>query len=173
MIDILRARRSVRFYEKTPVEQEKIAILKEAALRAPTSRNRMAWKFWFITDKARLARLEGAKKAGSAPVSRASLAIVIGADSSKTDVWVEDCSIAAILLQLTAQSLGLGSCWVQIRNRTAADGSLSETYVRRELNITNEEIRMEAIISVGYPAETKTPIPAEKLPAEAIQEETD
>jgi hypothetical protein len=32
-------------------------------------------------------------------------------DETKTDVWVEDCSIASIIVQLTAQSLGLGTCW--------------------------------------------------------------
>ena len=51
------------------------------------------------------------------PLETAPLAVVICADETLNDAWIEDCSIASILLQLTAQSIGLGSCWIQIRNR--------------------------------------------------------
>ena len=29
------------------------------------------------------------------------------------DTWIEDASIAAIIVQLTALPIGLGSCWIQ------------------------------------------------------------
>lgn len=35
----------------------------------------------------------------------------------KTDVWTEDCSIAMSNMHLVADSLGLGSCWIQERCR--------------------------------------------------------
>ena len=47
----------------------------------------------------------------------APLGVVVCADSSKCDVWVEDASIATIFLHLAATSMGLGSCWLQIRKR--------------------------------------------------------
>ncbi|MGI6774219.1 nitroreductase family protein [Acetomicrobium sp.] len=36
MIELLRKRRSIRRFKDKPIEQEKIDILKEAALRSPT-----------------------------------------------------------------------------------------------------------------------------------------
>jgi len=39
MLDILRKRRSIRKYKAKAIEPELIEQLKEAALRAPTSRN--------------------------------------------------------------------------------------------------------------------------------------
>ena len=40
-------------------------------------------------------------------------AVVVIADPEKTDVWTEDCSIAMAYMHLAADSLGLGSCWIQ------------------------------------------------------------
>lgn len=166
MIELLRNRRSIRKYTDQKVEPEKIDILKEALLRSPTSRNRKAWKFWFVEDNALLEKLSDAKKSGSKLIAGAPLAIVIGADSDKTDVWVEDCSIASIIAQLTAQDLGLGSCWIQIRLRESLETD-SESYVK-ELLQCEESTVIESIISVGYPNEEKEPIAKEDLTKGAI-----
>ena len=40
------------------------------------------------------------------------------ADPLASDVWIEDASIASIMIQLQAEDLGLGSCWVQVRERS-------------------------------------------------------
>ena len=167
MIEIVRNRRTIRKYTPTPVEPEKIELLKEALLRSPTGRNKKAWKFWFVTDEALLSELGTAKKSGSALIAGAPLAVVIGTDTTTTDVWIEDCSIAAIILQLTAQSLGLGSCWVQIRLRENSNGESSQDHVRRALNISGSTA-IEAIISIGYPAEVRTPVEASELSADVI-----
>jgi hypothetical protein len=45
------------------------------------------------------------------------IGIVVCGDRTQSDVWIEDCSIASILAQMASQSLGLGSCWIQVRNR--------------------------------------------------------
>lgn len=167
MIEMLRNRRSIRKYQQKKIEPEKIEILKEALLRSPTSRHRNAWKFWFVQDEAFLSTLSRSKKSGSALVEYAPLAVVIGADTTKTDVWVEDCSIAAILLQLTAQSLGLGSCWVQTRLRKTARGQDSSEYVKEALGLPNE-VEVEAIVAIGYPDEVKDLIPFDDLTKDAI-----
>jgi nitroreductase len=80
---------------------------------------------------------------------------------------VEDCAIAAIVAHLTAHSLGLGSCWIQIRNRAYSSEKSSEKYVRELLGIPSN-LRVESIISIGVPGETKPPVPAEKLQYEKI-----
>lgn len=167
MIDLLRKRRSVRQYADRPVEPDKLALLKEAVLRSPSSRNFDPWEFTFVDDRHLLERLSQSKPHGAAFLKQAPLGIVIGADDSKCDVWVEDCSVAAILTQLTAQSLGLGSCWIQIRKRFCKEDTPSEMIIRDILNIP-DNIRILSIVAVGYPAEHPEPIPAADLKTDRI-----
>lgn len=170
MIDLLRKRRSIRRYEDKKIPDSVISELKETALRAPTSRDRKEWKFWFVTESEKLEKLASAKSSGSAMIKDAPLAIVIGADESECDVWVEDCSIAAILLQLDAQSHDLGSVWVQIRKRMASEEQSSESKVKEILQITDDNIRIASIIALGYPDEEKHSIELDQLKWDAIQD---
>jgi nitroreductase len=166
MIDILRQRRSIRTYLDKPIEPENIDLLKEAVLRSPSSRNFNPWQFVFVDDKPTIKKLAAAKPHGSAFLNGAPLAVVVLGDSKKSDVWIEDCSIASILLQLTAQSLGLGSCWVQIRLRKNTSMT-SEKYVQSVLNIP-DDLKVESIIGIGYPAEQREGVPKSELQFEKI-----
>ena len=167
MIELLRQRRSVRQFTDQKIEAEKIGILKEAVLRSPSSRNFDPWEFVFVTDKAVLAELAEAKEKGSAFLKDASLAIVVCGDQTKSDVWVEDCSISSIIAQLTAQSLGLGSCWVQIHKRMHNEHMTSNHYVNEILNLP-DGLSVESIIGIGYPAESPEPKETSKLEYEKI-----
>ena len=162
MLEILRKRRSVRKYKDKPIVPELIELLKEAAVRSPTSRNFRPWRFVFVTDKAKLEALSRSKQSGSSFLKGAGLGVVVCADEHESDVWIEDCSIASILLQLTGQSLGLGSCWIQIRKRMHDETQTSEEYVKEMLGLP-EHMKVESIISFGYPDEEKLPIPKELL----------
>lgn len=162
MIDLLRGRRSVRKYEDRAVEPDKIEILKEAALRSPSGRNIRPWAFVFVDDRGLLAELARSKPHGGSFLAGAALGVVVCADAAKSDTWVEDCAIAAILLQLTAHSLGLGSCWVQIRGRNHADGRPAEAHVRRLLGLP-DTLSVQAVISIGYPAEQPAGVPRDRL----------
>jgi nitroreductase len=162
MIELLRQRRSVRKFTAEKVSQRHREQLVEAALRSPSSRGINPWEFIFVDDPERIEALAASKQHGATLLRGAPLAVVVCADETKADTWVEDCSIASILLQLTAQELGLGSCWVQIRLRTRADGEGSETYVQRLLGIP-ENVRIVSIIAIGHPAESKPGHPAENL----------
>jgi nitroreductase len=162
MLDLMRKRRSIRRYEDKDIEPEKIELLMEAALRAPSSRDFKPWRFVFVTDKILLEKLSRAKGTGSGFLKGARLGVVVCADENESDVWIEDCSIAAIILQLTGLSLGLGSCWIQIRNRMYSDGRPSEDYIREVLDLS-KSMRVESIISFGYSDEEKPPVPREQL----------
>ena len=89
------------------------------------------------------------------------------ADENESDVWIEDCSIASIILQLAGLSLGLGSCWIQIRNRMYSDDMSSEDYIREVLNLS-KNLRVDSMISFGYPDEEKSPVPKEQLDYQKI-----
>jgi nitroreductase len=168
MIEILRTRRSVRKYENKAVEAGHLEILKEALLRCPTSRGINPWTFVFVDDRDLLHKLSMAKEHGSTFLKDAALGIVVCGDETRSDVWVEDCSIAAIVVQLTAHSLGLGTCWIQIRNRFHNAETASEKYIQELLGIP-ENLKIDSMISIGYPAETKEPVPQEKLAYDKIK----
>jgi nitroreductase len=168
MIDILRERRSIRKYEKKAIHKESLEVLKEALLRCPSSRGINPWVFVFVDDPDLLRLLAQAKEQGSSFLKDAALGIVICGDETKSDVWVEDCSIASIVVQLTAQSLGLGSCWIQIRKRPHSLDMTAEGYIQGILGIP-QHLKVESIISIGFAAESKKPIPQEKLELEKIR----
>jgi nitroreductase len=168
MIDLLRKRRSIRKYSEGPVDRHLVDLLVEALLRAPSSRNINPWTFIIIDDRQLLAQLATAKQHGSAFLQNAALGIVVCADSTQSDVWVEDCSIAAILVQMTAQSLGLGSCWIQIRNRFQDGDTSSESFIQKLLGLP-EHIKVECIISIGLPGEKRRGLAADRLQFDKIR----
>lgn len=167
MIDLLRSRRSIRKFTNAPIENNLLETLKEAALRSPSSKNRNPWEFIFVDEPDCIEKLSHAKPHGAAFLAKAPLAIVVLADENKGDVWVEDCSIASILLQLTAQSLGLGSCWVQIRKRPHDEKQSAEQYIRQLFQLP-ENYRVLSVIAVGHPAQSRTGKPVEELQTEKI-----
>ncbi len=162
MLELLRKRRSIRKFKKDRIAQATIDDLKEAVLRSPSSRNNRPWKFFFVQDAEVLTRLSRCKESGSAFLKDASLAVVVCGDETLSDVWIEDCSIGAIILHLTAESLGLGGCWIQIRNRIHSAETTAEDYVRNILGIVHP-LRVLAIIAIGLPDEVKAGHPYEKL----------
>jgi nitroreductase len=153
MIELLRTRRSIRKYTSQEIDSTTIDLLKEALLRSPSSRGFNPWEFIFVSDTVKLQQLSLCKKSGSSFVKKAPLAVIICGDTLRTDVWVEDCSVASIILQFTAHSLGLGSCWVQIRNRQTAKGESSDDYIKKLFGIPSH-LTVESVISIGYPDET-------------------
>jgi nitroreductase len=161
-MSLLEKRRSIRRFLDRPVEKEKTDLLLEAALRAPSSRGFNPWEFVVVSDRWMLERLAQAKEHGSAFLKDAATGIVVCADSSKSDVWVEDASIATIIIQLAAESLGLGTCWIQIRGRAQAPDRTSQDYVAELLRLP-PGMMVEAMVAVGYPGELKAPHPKEGL----------
>ena len=170
-MDLLRRRRSIRHFEDQPVESEKIEALIEAALRSPSSRGINPWEFVVVTDRRMLAALAGAKPHGSSFLGGAPLGLVVCADTRKSDVWVEDASIATLILHLAAESLGLGSCWIQVRERAHSKGRSAQDHVAGLLKLP-AGVMVEAMLAIGYPAESKPPHPADALNWPQVHRET-
>lgn len=162
MIELVRKRRSIRQYTDEPIDRAHVELLIEALLRAPSSRNIDPWEFVVVDDRALLDQLSRSKEHGSSFLKGARVGIVVCADSRRSDVWVEDCSIASILTQMTALSLGLGSCWIQIRKRRHDATCSAEEYIQKLLGLP-EHIKVQSIISIGHPAEERAPLSAGEL----------
>jgi len=162
LLDLLRKRRSIRQFTDQPVEKEKVDALVEAVLRSPSSRSLNPWEFIVVTDPEIKGRLAQAKPHGASFIRNAPLAVVVCADPAKCDVWVEDCSIATLLLHLAAADLGLGSCWVQMRLREHNETLSAEQYIKDLLKIPAGMV-VEAVVAIGYPKEDKAGHPESSL----------
>lgn len=154
--ELIKTRRSIRKFTEANIEQEHIALLKEALLRAPTGRNTQNWRFVFVTDPGKIAKMAEARPSGSAFLQGAPLVVVVAADPQGSDVWIENTSIAATFLQLQAHELGLASCWVQVRQRMYSDDITTETYLK-DLLALPEEWCVLCMVGIGHPAEERPP----------------
>ena len=168
--DLLKSRRSIRKYKPVAVEPEKIEKITTAVLMSPASKRSNPWEFIVVQDKETLIRLSESRQHGSQFLADAPLGIVVTADTTKSDVWMEDASIAAIIMQLQVQELGLGSCWIQIYGRKNEEGISSEAYIRNLLSIP-EHFAVLCILSIGYPNEERKPYDESKLAHEKIHYE--
>ena len=152
--DLLKSRRSIRKFQDREVEKEKTDTILKSALLAPSSRARRPWEFIAVTDRKLLEKLSGCREHGSRFLAGAPLGIVVIADPKVCDVWVEDASIASIIIQLSAQALDLSSCWIQVRERFHSGEVKAEDYIKGVLEIP-PQYRVESMVAIGYPAEEK------------------
>jgi nitroreductase len=159
---LLEKRRSIRKYSDKKIEPQVVDALVQAALRSPSGKSRYPCEFIVVDDPGMLGKLSTAKPHGAALLKNAPLGIVICADQEKSDTCIEDASIAAIILQLAAESLNLGSCWVHFRNRQHQDGGTSQQYAAGLLGIPARYMVL-AVMAIGYPAESKAPHKKEDL----------
>ena len=115
LIDLMKARYSVRQYQSTPVEEEKLMAVLEAGRVAPTAANRQPQRIYVVRTPEALGKLAKAANIHNPP-----LALIVCAD--KSEAWVRpidqkdscdiDASIVTDHMMLRATELGLGSCFL-------------------------------------------------------------
>lgn len=165
--ELVKRRRSTRKFTEEKISEDQVVELMKVALMAPSSKRSTPWQFVLVDEAEKLEKLSTSKAHGGKLLAGAPLAIVVLADPMVSDVWVEDASIASALIQLQAENLGLGSCWVQIRERLDKNEASAEDNVRQILDIPLQ-MQVLAIIAVGHKNEEKEPFDEEKLKWEKI-----
>ena len=188
-LQIVQSRRSVRQYTRQPVPPAMVDQVLSAAMWAPSAHNRQPWRWAVVSlpeHKERLARAMGARlradrlAEGEAPATvEAALArsytrlttapVLVAACSTLAGVeappgsrlWRAEQamtlqSVAAAIqnLLLAAQAAGLGACWL-------CAPLFCPEVVREALGLPGDW-EPQALITLGYPAETKEP--AERRP---------
>lgn len=157
----------MRKFTDEELSQEEVVALLKAALMSPSSKRGNPWQFVVVDDKETLQALSHCKEMGAAFLKDASLAIVVMADPLASDVWIEDAAIASLMIQLQAEDLGLGSCWIQVRERFAADGTPSNEFVHGVLDIPLQ-LQVLSIVAVGHKGMERKPFNEEHLQWEKI-----
>ena len=150
LMDIILKRRSIRKYKNDPIPEDKLDLILQAGLLAPTSKNRKPCEFVVVRNREVLDKLSKAKTGGAEMLAGCNTAVVVIADSEKADTWIEDSSIALTYMDLMAAEQGIGSCWCQIHLRFCADGRDAESVVRGILSLP-EKYRIVGILSLGIP----------------------
>ncbi|MDR1070065.1 MAG: nitroreductase family protein [Gracilibacteraceae bacterium] len=167
MLQIMYKRRSVRQYTAEPVTPEQTRQILAAALLAPTGHNKKPCRFIAVSDRELLDKLAAAKEYGADFLRQAPLAVVVTADGSLSDIWMEDAAIAAAYMQLAAEALGLNSCWSQIwrrpRRGEGEETQWAEDYLR-DLFALAPQVHVLAIVAVGHGAGTKQARKEDDLP---------
>lgn len=157
LVNVILSRRSIRRYERRPIPEETMKLILEAGRMAPSAMNRQPWHFIVVTDPRLKERLSGGRWNR---FLRDAAAVIVGCGEyghPSAERWTAiDVAIAMENMVIAAWALGVGSCWV---------GDFDEGEVKELLGIP-EDVRVIALLSLGYPAEH--PAPRRKKPLEEI-----
>ena len=158
LLDQMKHRRSVRSYTGQLIAEEALKKVLQAGLLSASSRSIRPWEFVVVRDRKMLQVLSECRIGSAKMLQHADCAIVVFADAEKSDVWVEDCSIAMANMHLMADALGLGSCWI---HRAKEEFELPEgKELLKSLGIEDEYEGIGHCI-IGY-ADGDAPSPAER-----------
>ncbi len=147
-LELAKNRYSVRAYKSTPVEDDKLQKVLEAARLAPTACNLQPFQFIVIHTKgkeAELRRIYGASWFVQAPIVICACGIPSQSwvRSDGKNYWEVDVTIAMDHLILAATDLGLGTCWIGAFNPDAANEVLK----------LPDNVEPIAFTPIGYPAD--------------------
>ena len=155
-LEVIEKRKSVRRYSERPVEREILDAIVKVAQTAPSSRNSRSSAFLIIEDRDTIDALSLMRDYGASPLKSAQAAIVVMGDTSKTDLWVDNCAISATFVQLAVTAMDLVSCWVHCNGRprlkAEPEGAKAEDYVSGLLGL-KDGLRPYCVVAIGYPAE--------------------
>jgi len=157
LMQAIRARRSIRKFLDRPIEEEKLLAVLQAGQLAPSARNMQDWRVIVVKDAATRQRLAVAARdqqfVGQAPVVIAACGTSDLVMTCGQPAYAIDVAIALDHMTLAAASLGLGTCWI---------GAFYEDKVKEILGVP-PEIRVVALLPLGYPAVEPEPRPRKSL----------
>jgi len=150
--EVVKIRRSVRKYKATPVEQEKLDRILEAARSAPSAANIQPCRFFVLLN----ADLRHQLKAAYAPDWFHTAPVILVGCVDTTQAWRRsdgksyadvDLAIAMEHVILAATAEGLGTCWI---------GAFKPEPVRQLLELP-PGLEPIAMTPIGYPDEQPAP----------------
>lgn len=170
LLQLAEQRRSVRQYTDEPLDRDTIDKILTVAALAPSSYGQNPVEFVVVEGREKLAKLAACKRIGAPSVRVAQAAVVVMADTTKGELWVEDCSVAAGYLLLAAEQYGIGACWNQIHLRDGQRESASDE-IREFLGIPSR-YEVLCVVSLGHKGEQKPPRSAEQMKQGRIHYDT-
>ncbi len=157
----------MRKFTGEELTQDEVVSLLKAALMSPTSKRSNSWQFIVVDDKKILDDLSHCKDSGASFLKDSALAVVVAADPLASDVWIEDASVASIMIQLQAEDMGLGSCWIQVRERYTETGMSADEFIHGILDMPLQ-LQTVSIIAIGHKGMERKPFNEEHLQWEKV-----
>lgn len=161
LLDLTLKRRSTRQFNDEKIPDEKIRRILKVALSAPSSWGHHPIHFVVVKDKKMIRKIAHCKAMGAAPLMQASVAIIVIADVSNCELWIEDASVASTYILLAAEEEDVGACWIHIRNRNGQIKSADEEI--RDLLGIPDNFRVLNAVSLGKKDENKKAVLEEEL----------
>ena len=165
VVAAIEARRSIRAYKDTPVEHEKLQLLAECGVKAPSAMNRQEWELRIVNSKewidgctaTYLNAVEGTGKAdymknapGFKNIFRNAPAVIFVAAPEGVFAG-ENVGCLAQNIMLSATELGLGTCFLGSVQMMFAEPAMKE--YMQSLGFS-EGYHLRYALAVGYPDET-------------------
>ena len=151
VLENIMTRVTCRAYQNKPVEKEKVELLLQAGMAAPTALNAQPWHFIVITDRDVLEEL-GAASPHTGVLATAPLAIAVCGDTDKKlpvdegVYWIQDVAAATENILLAAHAMGLGATW------TGSYPVESRFKIAKKALQLPDHIKSVSIVALGYPA---------------------
>lgn len=116
VLQVLEERRSIRAYQPTQVEEDKLQAILRAATFAPTGRGRQSPRMVVVRDRKTINRLEKMNAAiMGAPEAKtfygAPTVVIVLADRTVPTHFEDGCLVMGNLMN-AAFSVGVDSCWI-------------------------------------------------------------
>ena len=156
--EAIEKRRSIRSYSDKNVEKEKIEKVLQAGRLAPSALNRQDWRFLLVRNKETLKTMSRLCGDQSHVADADGIICLCGTNPSYQMSCGEyayhlDLAIAGAFMTLQATELELATCWI---------GDFNQQKVKTLLRIP-EQVRVAAILTLGYPHFTPHPTKRKKL----------
>lgn len=154
LLELAERRRSCRKYTGEKVSDEAVREILKIALLAPSSWGQHPIEFVVLRDRKTIEAVARCKRMGAGPLPTADVAIVVMANTSNCELWIEDAAVASTYILLAAEELGLGACWIHMRNR-AGQRTTADEEIRKILGVP-EIYSVLNVVALGQKAENKS-----------------
>jgi len=143
VLDTIRTVLAVRTYQDTPVPDDVVTDILEAARLTASGMNRQTWDFIVVQGKDALAELAAGTHGHGAYVADAAFAVVVATEPSP--MGLANAARAIQSMVLTAWSHGVGSNW------TGFSGMLGDVATSLGVPADREVV---AVVPFGYPVDS-------------------
>ena len=165
LMQLLKAKRSVRQYKTKKVSQELLKKVFEAMRYASSADNRRAWRFSVVSDSSLIRKLSqesikivyqyiGFPSAEAAlsyfdsidkdPIFHKAPAVIFLTTGPTGSMPLTDAGIVLTYGQLAAHTLGLATCWIGMAHSLGTNKEM--------MKIIGLEGQIHGVLAIGYPA---------------------
>ncbi|MGV8980346.1 nitroreductase family protein [Clostridium sp.] len=153
--DVVKTRKSIKKFKNTPINNEKLARMINAAMMSPSWKNNSSYKFILVDEKEKLEQISKSiinkdNSAAQSILDAPMTAVIVSNPEDSGEVenkeyYLVDCAIALEHFVLAATNEGYGTCWI---------AAMDEDIIKSTLSIP-QKYKVVAMTPIGEIAESK------------------